>query len=161
MILQISCKADVIIFDENIKISLFQKKKEIITNLHPWEDWLRNDDGEVVSYRLKLGNKHDGFVYLIVTFKPPVNENALVATWFIAPEGLIEGQQKKASGKVTKRLRDWFFKKTQVLLPTGGEWGHIDASYDPWNSVGMIVCNYKTAFEDQEKWREYRRSNLF
>lgn len=99
MILQISCKADVIIFDENIKISLFQKKKEIITNLHPWEDWLRNDDGEVVSYRLKLGNKYDGFVYLIVTFKPPVNENALVATWFIAPEGLIEGQQKKHQGK--------------------------------------------------------------
>lgn len=46
-----------------------------------------------------------------------------------APENLISGEQNKPEGKVTKRLRNWFFEVTNRSLPSYGSWGHMDAAY--------------------------------
>lgn len=126
-----------------------------------WEDWIKNDS-EVVSYRTVFNdNNNKENLYLIVTFKSPVNDESLLSNWYLSPEKVMNGEQKKPEGKVTRALRKWFFDKTKFNLPIGGDWGHIDAVYDHWNAVGVIVCNYRSSFKNESDWKDYRKRNKF
>ncbi|WP_329906772.1 hypothetical protein [Serratia quinivorans] len=161
--MNITFDTDHIIINNEIILSKTQKRKDIITKNQRWEDWLRNGNNEVVSYRIKLSSKgrNDGNVYLITTFTNPINDESLLCSWFLAPENLIEGVQNKPEGKVTARLRKWFFEKTKEKPPIGNDSEYIDASYDPWNSVGMIFCNYRSGFKNDKDWKEFRKNNKF
>jgi hypothetical protein len=154
---------DSLTLDNKIILSSSVKKKDILALSDKWEEWLKNDQKETVSYRLKINDikNSGGNVYLIVTFKSPINNDSLLVSWFLCPEKIINGEQKKINGPVTKGLRKWFLQKTGETLPKGGDWGDIDAIYDSWNQVGMIVCNYRAAFKSNYEWEDYRKRNGF
>ncbi|MGR2861349.1 hypothetical protein [Erwinia amylovora] len=150
-----------LIINGNILLSPFQSKNKLISENLPWEEWIRNDN-EVVSCRIILVDKKSkSKVFLIVTFISPINDNSLLCSWYLSPENLMNGEQKKPEGKVTKSLRKWFFDKTKVEIPIGGDWGHIDAVYDHWNTVGVIACNYRYSFKSESEWEKYRKINEF
>lgn len=148
-------------FNKMLALTTLTTKKEIMNNDNfNWEAW--PDKGcDTVSYRAIFnikGNTH-GDIYLIVNFIQPNDENAIIGSWGFAPYKLIDGEQKKPEGKVTKRLRDWFKDKTNVDLPVHGAWGHINAAYDHWNCSGAIYCNYRSGFRDEKSWKDYCKWN--
>lgn len=149
-------------FHKNLALTPFITKKEIMeSNCLNWEPWPDKGD-KTVSYRTIFdikGNKQ-GDIYLIVNFVQCNDINAIIGSWSFAPAKLIDGEQKKPEGKVTKRLRDWFKEKTNINLPIYGSWGHIDASYDYWNCSGTIFfCNYRSSFRDDKSWKAYCKWN--
>ncbi|HDC4667019.1 TPA: hypothetical protein O8U43_004486 [Enterobacter cloacae] len=150
-----------ICFHKNLALTPFITKKEIMeSNCLNWEPWPDKGD-KTVSYRTIFdikGNKQ-GDIYLIVNFVQCNDINAIIGSWSFAPAKLIDGEQKKPEGKVTKRLRDWFKEKTNINLPIYGSWGHIDASYDYWNCSGTIFCNYRSSFRDDKSWKAYCKWN--
>ncbi|NUU69044.1 hypothetical protein HQN64_23505 [Enterobacteriaceae bacterium BIT-l23] len=148
---------------ESIRLNSDVTKIELIPTEKDWEEWIKNELGEIVSYRRIIFDKKETFgkLYLIVTFTSPVNDKSLLCSWFLAPEKLIDGKQSKPEGKVTKALQQWFFERTGQAIPYGNEREHIDAAYDHWNCVGGIVCNYRTSFKTQNEWNEYKKNNKF
>lgn len=150
--MKIFSKDDELIISDDLVLSSKKSQKDTIKKNLNWEPWLKNPDGDVVSFRLVLNAKEEkyGNLFLIVTFNSPITDESLLCSWFMAPEKLINGKQSKKDGAITKNLRKWFYEKTFVELPAEGEWGHIDASYDPWNSAGLIVCNYKPSFKNND-----------
>lgn len=130
------------------------------SNFLKWEAWPDKGD-KTVSYRtiFDIKGHKQGAIYLIVNFIQCNDINAIIGSWNFAPEKLIDGEQKKPEGKVTKRLRDWFKEKTNIVLPIYGSWGHIDASYDHWNCSGTICCNYRSGFRDDKSWKDYCKWN--
>jgi len=159
--MKIEFESNNLIIDGNLLLSPFQNKNKLILANFPWEEWIKNDH-EVVSYRIVLVDKKSkSKVFLVVTFVSPVNDESLLSSWYLSPENIMNGEQKKPEGKVTKSLRKWFFDKTKVEIPIGGDWGHIDASYDHWNTVGVIACNYRSSFKNESEWKDYRKRNKF
>ncbi|MCX8963443.1 hypothetical protein [Erwinia psidii] len=147
--------------DGKLILSPSSNKIELMDGGVLWEEWIKNDS-EVVSYRTIFKDEKDkANLYLIVTFKSPVNDNSLLSSWYLSPEKVMNGEQRKPEGKVTKALRKWFFDKAKIDLPISGDWGHIDAVYDHWNAVGVIACNYRSAFKDESNWKKYRKRNKF
>lgn len=150
-----------VVINDKIKLSPSEKKIDVMKDFC-WEDWIKYND-QVISFRIKLDGdiKCEGDIYLIVTFTYPVSDDSILKSWVLAPEKLIEGTQKKPEGKVTKRLRQWFFDKTGTYLPMAGEWGNIDVIYDHWNCAGMIFCNYRAGFLSESDWMQYRKRSGF
>lgn len=121
-----------------------------------WEEWMIVD-GVTHSYRalLKLPNKGmSSKTILIVHVGPGTNPLGL---WTLSPWDLIEGKQSRPEGKCTKRLRIWFQEMFGVKLPVKGEWGDLDACYDPWNQTTSVVCNYVETTGDRASWEESRQ----
>lgn len=144
-----------------ILLSPYQTKKDLINKDLLWEGWISNDN-EVVSYRIVLvDKKNKSKIFLIVNFTYPVNDDSLLSSWYLSPGNIMNGEQSKPEGKVTKALGKWFFDKTNTEIPVGGDWGHLDAVYDHWNTVGVIACNYRASFRNDSEWKEYRRRNKF
>lgn len=148
-------------FDNKLVLSPFITKKEVMEiDYLTWEAWPSKGD-ETVSYRTIFNMKKNsqGDVYLIINFSRPNDMDATISSWRFAPEKLLMGEQKKPEGKITKRLREWFREKINNNLPIYGEWGHIDAAYDPHNRTGTIFCNYRSSFKDEKSWRDYCKWN--
>ena len=128
-------------------LSPSKNKKDLMDGIVLWDEWIKNDN-EVVSYRTVFTEAGGSNLYLIVSFESPVNDESLLTCWYLAQEKIMDGEQKKPEGRVTKALRKWFFNKTEFHLPISGDWGDIDAVYDHWNTVGVIACNYKLSFKN-------------
>ncbi|WP_340608145.1 hypothetical protein [Xenorhabdus bharatensis] len=157
----ITCINNEIIIENNISLTDKSTKRNIINSTYNWEEWIKNFNNETVSYRLLLDkpkNKY-GRLFLIVTFTVPINEKSLLCSWHLAPEKLINGKQNNPKGKVTNNLKKWFYEETGTKLPIRRENMHIDASYDPWNYSGVIVCNYRSNFENEKAWKDYCKRN--
>lgn len=151
----------ILVFDNKLVLTPFITKKEIMeANNLDWEAWPSKGDS-TISYRtiFDLKKNRDGDIYLIINFVRPNDMNATIGSWRFAPEKLLMGEQKKAEGKVTKRLREWFREKTNSDLPVYGAWGHIDTAYDPHNRTGTIFCNYRSSFRDEKDWKDYCKWN--
>jgi hypothetical protein len=142
---------------DDLMVSALTTQQDLVAkSKFKWEAW--PDRGDLTSsYRLILdvkGNK-EGKVYFIVHFERTSQAELVVTSWMLAPENLITGEQHKPRGKVTKKLRQWFFEMTNVHLPIVGEWGHVDSSYDPHNMAGLIVCNYRSGFKSKKEWDDF------
>lgn len=135
-------------------------RKEILKTSATWEDWIVVE-GVPHSIRtiIKLPNKKISAKTILIVHVSP-NEYPL-AMWDIAPWDLAQGVQNRPEGKCTKRMRKWFLEMFDVQLPCGGDWGHVDASYDPWNQSTGVICNYRDGFESEDEWDKYRKENQF
>ena len=132
----------------------------------PCEDWIKTKDGVTVAYRLILKCKacaELGKIYLIVFFQEKGHDDCggFLDFWDLAPEKIMDGYQSKPNGKYTEQMRNWFSQQCGVKLPIKKEWGHLDASYDPWNQTSAINCNYKERFDSEQEWAEYKKWNRF
>ncbi|AFI88285.1 hypothetical protein EXT68_22630 [Pectobacterium parmentieri] len=148
-------------FDNKLTINSFITKKEIM-GLEDicWEAWPSKGD-ETVSYRavFEMEKNRQGDIYLIINFIRPGDMDATIVSWRFAPEKLLMGEQRKTEGGMTKKLREWFKEKTNSILPICGEWGGIDAAYDPHNRTCTIFCNYRSSFRDEKSWGDYCKWN--
>ncbi|MGM0936112.1 MAG: hypothetical protein ACQEWL_05775 [Pseudomonadota bacterium] len=152
---------DTIIVNNDIYLIDTATKETIITSRYNWEEWVVNSNGETVSYRLILGSTKNqyGRLFLIVNFSAPISNKSLLYSWHLAPEKLINGTQNKPKGKVTHALNQWFKDETGVNLPIISNKIYIDSSYDPWNSAGLITCNYRSSFQSEESWKEFNKQS--
>lgn len=125
-----------------------------------WEDWVVFD-GIPRAFRtiVKLPNKGISPKTIVIVYVGL--ENRPLAFWHIAAWDLVEGPQSRPEGKYTKRMRAWFTEMFGVKLPLKRDWGHIDATYDPWNQTAGIVCNYRERFSSDEEWSKYKKENRY
>lgn len=94
-------KNNTIIINNDIYLTPTCTLKDIITSLYPWEKWITHSQGETVAYRLILGKAKNqyGRLFLIANFTFTSNENALLSSWHLAPEKLMDGIQNNPQSK--------------------------------------------------------------
>lgn len=156
-------------FDTNTGIIEFTPKlilrpgitrKEIKSMNANWEDW-SIIDGAPRALRCLINMPNKGISKKTVLIVHAGIDDRPLAFWDVAPWDLADGSQNRPEGKYTKRMRAWFKEMFNTNLPAGGEWGHIDSSYDPWNQSTGIICNYRERFNTEKEWLEYRSNNNF
>lgn len=154
-------KNNTIIINNDIYLTPTCTLNDIITSLYPWEKWITHSQGETVAYRLILGKAKNqyGRLFLIVNFTFTSNENALLSSWHLAPEKLMDGIQNNPKGKITHNLKQWFHQETGMKLPITSQKMHIGVSYDPWNCSGSIVCHYRSNFNNDIEWKAFHKRN--
>lgn len=154
-------KNNTIIINNDIYLTPICTLKDIITSLYPWEKWITNSQGKTVAYRLVLGKAKNryGRLFLVTHFTSPANENALLSSWYLAPEKLMDGIQNSPKGKITHNLKQWFHQETGIKLPIASQQMHISVSYDPWNSSGSIICHYRSGFNSDIEWKTFHKQN--
>ena len=119
------------------------------------EEWLHHE-GRPVAWRKVFdarGGKKPEKTVLIATF---AGTGGPLARWDIAPWHLMDGEQRGPDGPRTRALREWFQRRHGVVLPTGGEWGHVDAAHDPHNQVSLVVCDLREGFASERDWQAFR-----
>jgi hypothetical protein len=147
-------------FAEGLYLRRGMTRSEVLGTTAKWEDWIVIDDiPRAFRALINLPNKNIGastilIVYVGIPDRP-------IAFWDLAPWDLTDGVQNRPEGKYTKRIRIWFEDMFKTKLPVGGDWGHIDASYDPHNQSVGIICNYRERFPTDTDWHDYRKRNKF
>lgn len=143
-----------------LRIRRGMSRKDILAMAVNWEDWILID-GIPSAYRtiFNLPNRHMSPKTILIVHVGTLD--VPLAFWSIVPWDLVDGAQKRREGKNTKISRKWFLEMFNSTLPTGGDWGDIDASYDHWNQTVKVVCNYRERFKTDKEWKEYRRENKF
>lgn len=130
---------------ENLYLSPYMRKKEILAQNVVWEEWYPRINGVVFNYRavvdIKSIHGHEK-ITVIINFNGTSLENASLKSWLCAPTHKFSGQQNRPEGKLTKALRAWFSSRTTIILPVSADWGNIDAAYDPHNQTAEIICHY-------------------
>lgn len=125
-----------------------------------WEDWNVIDDiPRAFRTIIKLPNKGIGPKTILIVYVGL--NNRPLAFWDVAPWDIAGGSQNRPEGKSTKRMRTWFKEMCGINLPLKREWGHVDASFDPWNQTAGVVCTYKERFGSDEEWVEYKKNNKY
>lgn len=136
------------------------KRSEVLATSAEWENW-NTIDGVSTALRtiINLPNKNMSSKTILIVYVRP--EGLPIAFWDISPRDLVKGVQNQREGKYTKQMRNWFKTMFDTKIPCGGEWGHLDSSYDPWNQTAGIVCNYRERFTDEKDWNLYKSRNKF
>ncbi len=144
----------------SLHLHRFMTRTQLFSMESGWEEWSTRQD-QVTRYRkildipeLKALRK----TILIVTF---ALDDGFIHTWDFSSWELTDGYQNRPEGKRTKDMRKWFKEAFDVDLPIGGNWGNVDATYDPHNQSTGIVCNYRELFTSEEDWKNYRQRNKF
>ncbi|HFK4647245.1 TPA: hypothetical protein ACG0MY_000174 [Serratia marcescens] len=139
------CKDGTLQLNEDLTLSPTMSKKEILSQKVIWEEWYPRVNGIAFNYKavvnIKNTHSYEG-VTVIINFNGESLEKSLLKSWLFAPSNKFSGLQKKPDGPTTKSLRKWFESKTDITLPAIGDWGEIDAAYDPHNQTAEIVCQY-------------------
>ncbi len=83
--MKIFSKDDELIINDDLVLSSKKSQKDIIKKNINWEPWLKNPDGDVVSFRLALNAKEEkyGNLFLIVTFNSPITDESLLCSLFL------------------------------------------------------------------------------
>lgn len=145
---------------KEIRLRRGMTRKEVLSLKAQWEEWMVVD-GIASGFRTVLNLPNKGISPKTILIVYVGLDPDPITFWDLGPWDLVDGQQSRPEGKYTKRMRTWFFEAFNVKLPAGGDWGHIDASHDPWNSSTAVVCNYRERFDSDGDWQEYRRNNKF
>jgi len=135
-------------------------RREILALDVGWEDW-NVVDNVPWAFRaiIKLPNKTISPKTILIVYVGL--DDRPLAFWDVTPWDLVNGKQNRPEGKCTRRLRAWFKESVNVSLPIKKKWGHVDASFDPWNQTGGVVCNYRERFNSDEEWSEYKKNNKY
>jgi hypothetical protein len=125
-----------------------------------WQDW-NIIDGTPRAFRsiIELPNKGMSPKTILIVYVG-INNQPL-AFWDLAPWDITAGTQTRPEGRYTKQMRVWFNEMFGVSLPIKRDWGHIDASFDPWNQTAGILCNYRERFSSDEEWAKYKKENKY
>ena len=135
-------------------------RQDILAMNVEWENWAVIDDvPRAFRTIIKLPNKGISPKTIVIVYVGL--DNRPLAFWDIAAWDLAEGTQSRPEGKCTKRMRAWFKETFGVGLPLKRNWGHIDASYDPWNQSAGVICNYRERFSSEEDWTQYKKENKY
>lgn len=137
-------------------------RRDLLALQLPWESWMTlHEAGQVISYRAIFSVRHQSNtsrLILVVDLRP---DNGVVRQWRVLPYDLERLYQARPEGKLTKKVRRWFFEQTGVQLPQGGDWGDTDVLYDPHNLNAYVMCNYRENFNTEEEWMRYRKKYGF
>jgi len=133
-------------------------RKDVMASSADWEEWDFFDNAAIALRSIiRLPNKNVSPRTMLVVYVRP--EDQLIAFWNISLGNVSNGPQKRPEGKYKNLMRSWFKDMFDTQLPCSGEWGHIDASYDPWNQYAGVVCNYRERFIDEHDWNVYKSQN--
>jgi hypothetical protein len=135
-------------------------RQQILSSNTKWEDWTVIE-GVPHAFRALIDLPNKGLSSKTILIAHVGTDTSPLAFWDIAPWDIADGAQNRPEGKYTKRMRLWFQETFGEILPLGGDWGNIDASYDPWNQSTGVICNYRERFATNKDWLEYRCRNKF
>lgn len=158
--MKLNSQTGVIEFASNIILRPGMNRNDLLSINVDWEEW-EIVENSVISFRtiFKLPNKGMSPKTILIAYVG--EESEPLAFWKIAPWDRLDGTQNRPEGKCTKRIRTWFKDMSGITIPLRKEWGHIDASFDPWNQSATIVCNYRERFGLDEEWSQYKRENKY
>lgn len=158
--MKIDPQTGVMEFSSKIVLRPGMTRSQLLTIDVEWEEW-DVVDNVPFSFRtiFKLPNKGLSPKIILVVFVGI--ENNPLDFWTLGPWDAPEGTQARPDGKYTKWMRRWFQDMCTVGLPLKREWGHVDASFDPWNQSASIVCNYRERFNSDEEWDKYKKDNNY
>lgn len=135
-------------------------RKDVMNMKANWEDWnVVNGIPHALRALIKLPNKGISATTILIV-RVGFLEHP-IGSWVLAPWDLIEGVQNRPEGKYTKRMRAWFEEMFDSKLPVGGDWGIVDATYDPHNQTATILCDYRESFTSDAQWLDYRKRRRF
>jgi len=158
--MKIDPESGVVEFNREIILRPRMTRSDILSINTKWEEWTIVDNiPRAFRTIIELPNK--GMSSKTILIVHVGLENRPMAFWDVAPWDITEGAQSRPEGKCTKRMRSWFNEAFKTKLPLKKEWGHIDASYDPWNQSTGVVCNYREGFSSDEEWSEYKKNNNY
>lgn len=158
--MKIDSKTGVMEFTSELVLQPGMTRSQILSLNVEWEEWTIIDNIPR-SFRtiFQLTNKGANSKNILVVYVG--TENRPISFWDLGPWNGADGEQNRPEGKYTKKMRIWFKSISGVDIPLKREWGHIDASFDPWNQSAGVICNYRERFESDEEWSRYKKNNKF
>lgn len=149
-------------FENGLCVKRHMSRDELLRADLSCEVWRTTEEGEPIIYRCIFPIEKQGKfirVILIIYFQ---KSDGPIKQWELSPWSDADcARQSKPEGKYTKKMRRWFAELTGTTIPTGGDWGDIDADYDPYNLTAEIICVYREKFKSETEWREYLRKSHF
>jgi hypothetical protein len=159
--MKIDLQTGVVEFTPDLILRPGMMRNELLALNVNWEEW------DIIkkipfSFRtiFKMPNKGMSPKTILVVYIGVGSEP--IQFWGLVPWDRAGGsEQNRPEGKHTKKMRAWFREMSDIGLPIRKEWGHVDASYDPWNQSAGVVCNYRERFGSEEEWKHYKKDNKY
>lgn len=158
--MNIDVDSGVIEFTREIVLRRGMTRRDILALDIEWQEWtvIKNVPS---AFRAIINLPNKGITSKTILIVRVGEDNRPLTSWDVAPWDLTEGKQSRPEGKSTKRMRSWFKDTFEIGLPLKRDWGHVDASYDPWNQSTGVICNYREAFSSEMEWSEYKINNAY